>query len=269
MKLSLAIAPNNAPPTAFVVFRGLEESIAKASALGFQGVELAISCREDANLSRLDGWLAQNSMEVSAISTGLVWAKSHLSLLQTPVEAQKVFRELIDVAAEHGQLINIGRSRGEKGALSLEDAAEKLKTTLLPLLEYGEKKGVSFVLEPVNRYEVDWIRSVPEGARVADLIGAENLGLMPDVFHMNIEDAGIAKTLLEYRQYVRYVHLADSNRHAPGQGHLPFAEIFAALREMQYDRWLSVEILPYPSPEEAAKNAAEYLLPFIHAGEAK
>lgn len=263
MKLSVAIAPDNAPSTAFVVFRGLEESIAKASALGFQGVELALSCREDAELPRLDRWLAEHNMEISAISTGLVWAKSGLSLLDTPEEATVIFRELIDVAADYGQMVNIGRSRGQKGALTFQEATERLKGTLLPLLEYAGKKGVSLVLEPVNRYEVDWIHSLDEGAAVAKAIGAPNLGLMPDVFHMNIEDVTIAGKLLEHEKHVHYVHLADSNRHAPGQGHLPFDEIFQTLQTMHYDRWLSVEILPYPSPDEAAKSAAEYLLPYI------
>ncbi|GAB1484835.1 hypothetical protein MASR2M78_36530 [Treponema sp.] len=58
-----------------------------------------------------------------------------------------------------------------------------------------------------------------------------NLKLMPDVFHMNIEDAHIGKALERHIADVAYIHLADSNRHAPGDGHLDFEEIFEVLNE--------------------------------------
>ena len=58
-------------------------------------------------------------------------------------------------------------------------------------------------------------------------------------------------------------HLADSNRYAPGMGHTNFDDIFSHLRGARYDGWLSVEILPKPDPQTAARRAAEYLAPYI------
>jgi sugar phosphate isomerase/epimerase len=71
-----------------------------------------------------------------------------------------------------------------------------------------------------------------------------NVKLMPDVFHMNIEDKTIGGELAKYIDYVAYIHLADSNRLAPGQRHTDFEDIFARLKEASYDGWVSVEILP-------------------------
>ena len=62
---------------------------------------------------------------------------------------------------------------------------------------------------------------------------------------------------------MKYIHLADSNRLAPGWGHLDFDEVFAALREIRFDGWASIEILPKPDPDTAARQAAQYVLPMI------
>jgi sugar phosphate isomerase/epimerase len=202
-------------------------------------------------------------MEVSAISTGLVYAARGISLLGTPEAAVTVFMELIDAAADFGKQINIGRSRGFKKNLSLNEATDKLKEVLMPLMDHAARRNVTLLLEPVNRYEIDWINSVGEGAAVLDRIQNNCLGLMPDVFHMNIEDPSIGDSLIQHKKYVKYVHLADFNRHAPGRAHLNFNEVFSVLKTIGYKGWVSVEILPVPSPDEAARQAADYLLPLL------
>jgi sugar phosphate isomerase/epimerase len=263
MKLSVAVAPDNAPDNAFVVFRGLERSIEKAAELGYHGIELAISCAADAKAQDLSRWLAKHNMEISAISTGLVYAGRGISLLGTPEAAVPVFIELIDVAADFGKKVNIGRSRGFRKELTVDAAADAMRKTLEPICSHAAARGVTLMLEPVNRYEIDWVNSVADGAAVLDRMALGSMGLMPDVFHMNIDDASIGGSFTAHQRYVEYVHLADSNRHAPGWGHLNFTEVFSALRGIAYKGWVSVEILPVPSPDEAAKQAAHFLLPFL------
>jgi len=68
--------------------------------------------------------------------------------------------------------------------------------------------------------------------------------LMPDLFHMNIEDASFRVAFEAARDHITYIHVADSNRLAPGWGHLPFDEILMILRDTGYDGWLTAEILP-------------------------
>jgi sugar phosphate isomerase/epimerase len=94
-------------------------------------------------------------------------------------------------------------------------------------------------------------------------VNSPNMKLMPDVFHMNIEDASISGELSKYIDFISYIHLADSNRLAPGWGHIDFKDIFEKLTLLDYSGWLSIEILPKPDPFMAAKQAIEYLKPFI------
>jgi sugar phosphate isomerase/epimerase len=86
---------------------------------------------------------------------------------------------------------------------------------------------------------------------------------MPDVFHMNIEDASIEGSLAAHLDHIGYIHFADSNRHAPGSGHLNFPNIVMLLRSLGYSGYVTAEILPYPTPDEAAARAAAYLRALI------
>ena len=69
--------------------------------------------------------------------------------------------------------------------------------------------------------------------------------------------------MARHGRLVRYVHLADSNRLAPGRGHLDFTDVFRGLRQGGFDGWASIEILPRPDPDTAARQAAEAVTPMI------
>ena len=62
---------------------------------------------------------------------------------------------------------------------------------------------------------------------------------------------------------MKYVHLADSNRYAPGLGHIDFDEVFDALKQNRYDGWVSVEILPGDDPDWMARKAIDFLKPKV------
>ncbi len=115
----------------------------------------------------------------------------------------------------------------------------------------------------MNRYEINFVNNLDEGAELLAKVERKNIGLMPDVFHMNIEDAQIGATLAKYANLVRYIHFADSNRLAPGQGHLDFDDVLNGLKQANFNGWISIEILPKPDPDTAAEQAAETVLPWI------
>ena len=268
MKLSIVIAGSNALPSAFVVFRGFEESIRKAAKLGYDGIELALKDANEINKYKLSEWLNETNSKVSAISTGQIYADSNL-MFTHPDKTKRdevigIFKDIIDLASKFGQMVNIGRVRG---TIDKSDGGEasvyRFVETIRILCDYASDKKVILLLEPVNRYELDFINSVEEGAVMLRKVSRSNLKLMPDLFHMNIEDQNIGDELVKYIDHIGYIHLADSNRHAPGQGHTDFNYIFNKLKSTNYDGWLAVEILPFPDPETAAKQAYDYIRQFI------
>lgn len=267
MKLSIAIADTHALPSAFVVYRGFDSCIPKASGLGFNGVELALKRADEINPVRMQNLLDEHQMEVSCISTGQAYAED--GLMFTDPKAQKrqqvkaVFMELIDLAENFGGLVNIGRVRGQIGDAPRAEAEGLFIELAQELCYYAAPRNVTLILEPVNRYEIDFVNSVEEGVDLMQKVNRPNMMLMPDIFHMNIEDRSLGPELARHIAFVKYIHLADSNRLAPGQGHLDFPAIFEALLGAGYDGWVSAEILPFPNPDMAARQTAEFLLPMI------
>ena len=268
MKLAVAVAGDQAPPDAFVVWRGFESSIRKAADLGYHGVELALETAADVDRSALAGWLKTAGMDVSCISTGQVFACLGLYFTHPDPDARarvvEVFEGLVDLAADFGGLVNVGRARGFVADSQTREEAEALFVdTARRICDTAAARDVTLIIEPVNRYEINFVNNLDEGAALAARTGCANLGLMPDVFHMNIEDAQIGESLARHADLVKYIHFADSNRLAPGQGHLDFEDVLGGLRRGGFDGWASIEILPRPDPDTAARQAAETVLPWI------
>lgn len=268
MKLSVAIASKNALPSAFVVWRGFEESIKKAADFGYHGVELALKTADEVDRDKLDRWLQNSNMEVSCISTGQVFADLGLYFTHPDADMRakvvEIFKGFIELAKDFGRLVNVGRVRGfiPKGQ-TIERTEEIFIDTARRICDIAGPLGVDIIVEPVNRYEINFINNLDEAAELVEKVGRHNLGLMPDVFHMNIEEAQIGESLIRNSKLIYYIHLADSNRLAPGCGHLDFDEVFTALETAGFDGWASVEILPKPDPDTATRQAAEFILPKI------
>jgi 5-keto-L-gluconate epimerase len=268
IRIAVAVATADAMPDAFVVWRGIEESIERAAAFGYDGIELALKTADQVDAARIRRLLDAKGMGCPVISTGQVFAGLGLYFTHPDpamrAEVIRVFKEIIDLAAELGTMVNIGRSRGfvEAGE-SVADAEARFVSVARELADYAAPKGVRLILEPVNRYEINFINSVEQGAELMRKVGAPNMALMPDLFHMNIEDRTLGGVLEQFAEHVAYIHFADSNRLAPGQAHTDFPAVFASLARMQFDGWISVEILPQPDPDTAARQAIEYLRPLV------
>lgn len=267
MKLAVAIADTHALPSAFVVWRGIEQSIQKAADLGYDGVELALQSADQVHADTLSRLLEKSNMEISCVSTGQVFAAGGFMFTDPDPDrrrqVRKIFEEIIDLARQFGGMVNIGRVRGRIGTEPRQKAEDRFIEMARSLCDYAGPKSVTLLLEPVNRYEIDFINCVQEGAALLKKVDRDNMKLMPDVFHMNIEDVSIGGELEKHIDQIGYIHLADSNRKAPGQGHTNFQDIFNHLKQSGYRGWVSVEILPEPDPDTAAENAARFLRPLI------
>lgn len=104
--------------------------------------------------------------------------------------------------------------------------------------------GVKLVLEPWNRYETYLITRAEQAIRFIDEVDSPHLGYMADTFHMSIEEPDIATAIRAAGKRLSHVHLADSNRAAPGQGHTDFVPIMQAVIDTGYQGWISYELLP-------------------------
>jgi sugar phosphate isomerase/epimerase len=269
IRLALTVATPGALPSAFVVYRDpLSITLPKIAALGYDGVELALLDRSQVDMGELKKLLADTGLTVPMISTGQIFAAGQCSFAAddrpTREKAENLFIGLIDVAAELGAMINVGRVRGtvEGNGVRLE-VESRVADSFRRMAERGKKAGVQVVMEPVNRYETDMLNSCDDAVEFLARFSLGHVKIMPDVFHMNIEDPSIEGSLQRHIDRIGYIHFADSNRLYPGAGHLDFSKISQSLQAVAYSGWIGTEILPDPDPDTAARRAIEYLRRFI------
>jgi len=241
-----------------------EEKIRKAALWGFDGIELMVRDPADLDWLHIRLTLQAASLEVPQIVTGELYGADRLCLVTSDDDlyyrAEARLHSVIDLAAYLGTMINLGRTRGRLDFMGkIPDAWGIAVERLHKLCEYAAEKKVRISLEPLNRYESDFILTAEDGMRFIQDVGQDNLGLMLDLFHMNIEEPVIEEGLRTAGDRLWHVHIADSNRHYPGSGHIQYESIFATLKDMDFQGYISAELLPLPDPDTAAQKAIEFL----------
>ena len=259
MKLSIVLSTHAAQFNA-VAFKGdFAENIAKIAGWGYAGVELAVRDPALVDVEALEQVLSTHQMVVPAIGTGQAWGEERLSFTSLEPEVRRAAIERIKthipLAKRFNALIIIGLIRGitpagQTHAQSLSYLVEALRECAAE----AALSGIRLALEPINRYETDLIHSVAEGLELLEQVGAENLGLLLDTFHMNIEEPIIEDSIRHCGKHIFHFHVADSNRWHPGAGHLDFKSILSTLAATGYAGWVSGEFMPLPDGDTAAHN---------------
>ena len=143
-----------------------------------------------------------------------------------------------------------------------EDAVENLKIAA----EYAQDKGIKLAIEPLNRFETDFINTVEQGLELIARIGYSNVGFLLDTFHMNVEEADIPGAIRSARGLIMDLHTCANNRGTPGQDNFDWKAIAAAIRDAGYDDYCVIESFT-PDCKEIAK-AASVWRPFAKSPEA-
>ena len=241
-----------------------EEKAVKAAELGYDGIELMVRDPAGLDWPHVKNTLHRAGLEVPQIVTGELFGADGLCLVTADGDlyqrAEARTRSVIDMAAYMGAMVNIGRLRGQLQLLGeVADPWGIAVDRLRRVIDYAAAQDVRITMEPINRYETDFILNAEDGMRLVEALGCDNFGLMLDVFHMNIEDTSIEGGLRQTGDRLWHVHIADSNRQYPGRGHLDFDSIFATLNEIGYRGYVSAEMLPRPDGDTAAVKTIEFL----------
>jgi D-psicose/D-tagatose/L-ribulose 3-epimerase len=137
---------------------------------------------------------------------------------------------------------------------STERVAQRTRAaeSLREVADFAGARGVSLAIEPLNRFETDLINTTEQGLELCDQIGAKNVGLLLDTFHLNIEEKSIADAVRAAGPRLIHVQVSENDRGAPGSGHFPWDEFFSALRESEYAGQIVVESF-LPTVQEIAR----------------
>ena len=264
MKLSIVLSTHSAQFQA-VAFKGdFEVNVAKIAKWGYDGVEIAIRDPNLVNADDLERVVAAHGLSVPAVGTGQAWGEEGLSFTSDDPAVRSAaiarIKSHIPLAARFNAVIILGLIRGitPKGC-DPEKSMAYLLEALRECTSVAAGAGVRFALEPLNRYETDLIHTVDDGLKLIRRVGADNLGLLLDTFHMNIEEPVIEDSIRACGNRIFHFHVADSNRWHPGGGHLDFKPILESLFSIGYQGFVSGEFRPLPDADTAAKQCIDFL----------
>ena len=242
----------------FVFWNGLADAFENSKKLGFDAVEIFAPGPDAVDASELQQLKDSTGLAVAAVGTGAGMVKHGLSLTDMDsgkrTAAVDFVKQMIDFGGPHGAPAIIGSMQGRWGGELTRDAALGLLSDALNELgPYAANHGVPLIYEPLNRYETNLFTRIADGVEYLKTLSTDNVKLLADLFHMNIEEANIAAGITAGTGYIGHIHFVDSNRQATGRGHMDYGPIAEAIKSSGYQGYLSAEAFPIPDSMTAAQ----------------
>ena len=241
----------------FVFHEDLSIGFAKAAQHGFDAVELFLPSAQEVTVAEIKQLQQQYKLQIAAVGTGAGMVKHGLSLTDAdPAIRKKALEfilELVDFGGQLGAPAILGSMQGRSSAhVTHETAIGYLAEALKVISARAAEFGVPFIYEPLNRYETNLFNRSADAAAFLETHQLDNVTLLADLFHMNIEEASMEQALAENIAHIGHIHFADSNRQAMGFGHSDYKPLLLLLHQLGYAGYLSAEILPLPTADAAA-----------------
>ena len=117
--------------------------------------------------------------------------------------------------------------------------------------EYAATANIILAPEAVNRFECYLYNTMADLRTMAEKVNHPNLGAMFDTHHANIEEKSQAEAIRTIAPYLKHVHISENDRGTPGRGQVQWNDAFSALKEINYDGWLTIEAFSTIIPEFA------------------
>ena len=230
--------------------------------IGFDGVEIALQEKGDIDTSLVKDKLSENGLVCGSLCA-LVGAGTDLRGPDKAVieSGKQYIRDLVDTAVELGAEVIVGPLYSAVGRADLiADEQRKIdwklvKSGLKDVCGYAEDKGIFLALEPLNRFETDFMNIAEDALRMIDEVGSPMLKVHLDTFHMNIEEKSSADAIRAVGDKLYLLHASENDRGAPGTGQVDWSGIGKAVKDIGYDRWVVIESFT-PEVEIIAKAAS-------------
>ena len=232
----------------------------------FDGVELNIQDPFSIDPGDLKSFLGDFGLQLAMFASGATAKRLGLSLASTDekerAESVKQSIAFLEFASQFGAGIIAGFLKGPLNHNSPENR-EKLRQSVSELAPHALRLKTPLLLEAINRFESPLGNSLDD---TFDLIGtAENpfTWILPDTWHMNIEESSIAAAMIQHKDHFGSFHLSENNRFFPGYGALDFKQIIQVLDSCGYTGKLAIEGNIKRSFREDVKHSMRFLKPLL------
>jgi D-psicose/D-tagatose/L-ribulose 3-epimerase len=230
--------------------------LAQLQQLGFDGVEIPLFQPDESRLPSLARELDSLGLGRTAVTVSPAQASPICPEASVRREALDYLRRRLDWCAVLGAEVLCGPFHSGLGALTGRGRTPEEWAWCLEVhraaAEHAGAVGVRLSVEPLNRFEVYFLNTMADAARLVAEVGHPSYGYLYDSFHANIEEKDVRASVLDNAAGINHVHISENDRGTPGSGHVHWEATFGALRECGYDGWYTIEAFGRALPELAA-----------------
>lgn len=227
-------------------FSGRETGLVdRVAAMGYDGIEVLFG-----NLDLLDAKAARAAFASAGLGMTACCVMTEDANPCSPDAAVRAaalarLRRMIDLTSEMGGEAIAGPLyapvRWLTGRARTGDEWGRARDVLGEAALHAQRAGIGMAIEPLNRFETHVLNTIGDAARLCAEVGSPALGVQVDTFHANIEEKDTGAAIRAAGPWVRHVHASENDRGVPGTGQVDWDGAFAALRDLGYARWITIE----------------------------
>lgn len=219
--------------------------IQKAAEFGYDGVEILFG-----DLEVLDAAATRRVLEAAGVgltACAVMTPEANVTSGEASERAAGIARlkRIVDITAEMGGDAIGGPIyapvRYLPGRARTGDEWKWAAEGLRAAAEYAATANIVLAMEPLNRFETYVLNTAADAVKLCQAVEHPNLKVQIDTFHANIEEKDTATAIRATGAYVGHFHASESDRGVPGTGQVRWKECFAALREIDYQGWVTIE----------------------------
>jgi len=228
---------------------------------GFDSVEIAIDDPTVLDVQLINKGLTENGLVCGSACAAMGPGRDLRGTVEEQETAIRYLESCVALLAEINCPVLVGPLYSSVGRAAFEEKAAReeqwhtVVNHLRHLGSYAEDCGVTLAIEPLNRYETDFINTASQALELVDEIGLPSVKVHLDSYHMNIEEKYPAEAILRTGRQLAHFHACGVDRGAPGNDHTDWLKVIDALKKIDYQGDIVIESFT-PDVKVIAKAAS-------------
>ncbi len=214
---------------------------------GFDGVEIAVEDPEAFDPVLVKAELDRHGLRADVLCAAMGPGRDLRGTPDEQAVALAFVNRLLDLMPVLGATLLVGPLYSAVGRAEQTSAEEYQRQWALvanhlqTLAARAEAEGLRLALEPLNRFETDFINTGEQVLRLVEAVGSPVVGVHFDTFHMNIEEKNLAETIRRAGSKLWHLHACGNDRGTPGNDHTDWPALAAALHDVGYAGYATIE----------------------------